>query len=128
MSARLEFRKAEVEKRADGVYRIEAIIANKGFLPTYTSKRAQERKVVRPIEVSLKVPEGASLLSGKPDDEIGQLEGRTNKIYGGWFSSRNVTDNQNRLEWVVAGKPEAEIELVVKSERGGTLRKTFKLE
>jgi murein tripeptide amidase MpaA len=128
MSARLEFRKAEVEKRADGVYRIEAIIANKGFLPTYTSKRAQERKVVRPIEVSLKVPEGTSLLSGKPDDEIGQLEGRTNKMYGGWFSSRNVTDNQNRLEWVVAGQPGAEIELVVKSERGGTLRKTFELE
>ena len=49
-------------------------------------------------------------------------------MYGGWFSSRNVTDNQNRLEWVIAGQPGAEIELVVKSERGGTLRKTFKLE
>ena len=75
MSSRLEFRRAEVEKKADGVYQIEAVIANTGFLPTYTSKRAQERKIVRPIEVSFKLPEGAALLSGKTDDEIGQLEG-----------------------------------------------------
>jgi murein tripeptide amidase MpaA len=128
MSARLEFRKAEVEKRAEGVYRVEAIVANTGFLPTYTSKRAQERKIVQPIEVSLKLPEGAGLLSGKTDDEIGQLEGRTNKIYGGWFSSRNVTDSQRRLEWVLTAESGADIEIVVTSERGGTLRKTLKLE
>jgi murein tripeptide amidase MpaA len=128
MSAKLEFRKAEVEKRADGVYRVEVIIANRGFLPTYTSKRAQERKVVRPIEVNIKLPGGVELLSGKMDDEIGQLEGRTNKIYGGWFSSRNVTDNQHRLEWVLTGKHGNEIDIVVTSERGGTLRKTLKLD
>ena len=46
MSPRLGIRKATAEKQADGVYKITVVVSNGGFLPTYTSKRAQSRKVV----------------------------------------------------------------------------------
>lgn len=127
-SPRLEIRRADVEKEADGVYKLTVIVANKGFLPTYTSKRAQERKIVRPTEVTINLPAGGKLLVGKREDEIGHLEGRSNKLYAGWFSSGNLTDNEKRLEWVVRAPQGSEAEVVVKSERAGTVRATLKLD
>jgi murein tripeptide amidase MpaA len=127
MSSRLEFIKTDVQGHGEGVYKLEVVVANTGFLPTYTSKRAQERKAVRPIEVKLEVPEGATILSGKAEQEAGQLEGRSNKIYGGWFASRSITDNQKRLEWVVRAPDGGIAQVVVKSDRGGTVRAKLEL-
>jgi hypothetical protein len=117
-----------VEQQAEGIFKITTIVANKGFLPTYTSKRAQERKIVRPTEVRINLPQGGKLLVGKREDEIGHLEGRSNKLYAGWFSSGNLTDNEKRLEWVVRAPQGSEAEVVVKSERAGTVRATLKLD
>ncbi|MDQ6694275.1 MAG: M14 family metallopeptidase [Chloroflexota bacterium] len=131
MSPRLEVRRADVQKEAEGVYVVSVVIANKGFLPTYTSHRAKDRKILRPIEAHIKLPSGAKLLAGDKDQEIGQLEGRSNKIHGGFFASRDVTDHEKRLEWVVslAGgtSGEAEVEVTVQSERAGTIRKRLTL-
>jgi len=121
MSSRLEFAKTSVDKQSEGVYKVTVVVANRGFLPTYTSQRAQERKVVRPIEVSMRLPADGTIVTGKADQEIGQLEGRTNKIYGGWFSSRNVTDNQKHLEWVVRSPSGCEAEITVSTDRAGTI-------
>ena len=128
MSPRLALKVAEVEKQATGVYKITVVVDNRGFLPTYTSKRAQQRKVVRPIEAKINLPDGASLVSGKLEQELGQLEGRTNKLFGGWFASGDVTDNRRKLEWVVSAPSGGEVEVTVKSERAGTVRATLNLE
>ncbi|MGH2479176.1 MAG: carboxypeptidase, partial [Ktedonobacteraceae bacterium] len=74
-----------VEPEGEQIYRIIAIIENAGFLPTYTSQKALERKDVRAIEAELIVPEGVEILAGKRRQEVGQLEGRSNKIWN-WFS------------------------------------------
>jgi murein tripeptide amidase MpaA len=121
MSPRLEFKEARVEEQNEGVYKLSIVVANRGFLPTYTSQRAQERKAVRPIEVSVRLPAEATIVTGKATQEIGHLEGRTNKIYGGWFSSRNVTDNESHLEWVVRAPSGGEVQIEVKSDRAGTI-------
>jgi hypothetical protein len=128
MSPRLTLRRADVQKQAANLYKITAVVANEGFLPTYTSKRAQDRKIVRPIEVRLDLPEGASIVSGEAEQEIGQLEGRSNKIYSGWFSSNNLTDNQKRLEWVVRAPEGSSAKVEVRSERAGIVRTVLKLE
>lgn len=127
MSPRIDFKHTEVSKQAVGVYKVTVVVSNRGFLPTFTSARAQERKLVRPIEVRINLPEGASLASGKVEQEISQLEGRANKIHSGWFGSSNLTDNQKRLEWVVSVPEGGQLEVVVKSERGGTIRAGLKL-
>ncbi len=116
-----------VVQQAEGIYKITTTVTNKGFLPTYTSKRAQERKIVRPIEARINLPEGGKLIAGKRDQELDQLEGRSNKLYGGWFSSGNVTDNEKRLEWIVRAPKGKQVEVVVKSERAGTIRTTLDL-
>jgi murein tripeptide amidase MpaA len=127
MSPRLGFKKAQVEKQAEGIYKVTAIVDNRGFLPTYTSKKAQERKIVRPIEVRINPPAGGKLVSGKVEQEIGHLEGRSNKLYGSWFASGDLTDNQKRLEWVLRAPEGSEVEVVARSERAGTVRVRLKL-
>ena len=127
MSPRLEFLKTNVEPLGEGVYKISAVIANIGFLPTYTSIKAQERKAVRPIEATLELPDGATLVSGKALYDAGQLEGRTNKIYGGWYASRSITDNQKRLEWVLNAPTGGTARITVRSDRAGTLTTDLQL-
>jgi hypothetical protein len=101
---------------------VGATVANTGFLPTYTSKRAQARKIVKPIEVTLNLPDEARLVTGKGEQEIGQLEGRSNKLYGGWFMAQSATDNERFVEWVISAPEGLEVEVVAKAERAGTTR------
>lgn len=110
-----------VNARGDGTYHIGVVIQNNGFLPTYTSQKALERRLVRPIEVELSLPPGVTLVSGKQKQEIGHLEGRSNKISILWRSP-SPTDNRTYLEWVVSGPEAAQLELTVRTQRAGTLR------
>lgn len=115
-----------VEPRGEEIYHIIAIVENGGFLPTYTSQKALERRDVRPMEVELVVPEGAEIIGGKRWQELGQLEGRSNKIWN-WFSGSSPSDNRCKLEWVVKGPAGAQLNLVVRAQRAGTLRKAITL-
>lgn len=123
---RLELREFSATPLGDRLFRVRALLVNSGYLPTYGSRRAQERRVVRPIEVRLELPEGAELQSGERLQEIGHLEGRANKR--GLFSSNFPTDNLRKLEWVVRAPAEAELCIVVQAGRAGTARGSVKLE
>lgn len=115
-----------IEQQGEGLYHILAIVENGGFLPTYTSQKALERKAVRPIEVELSVPEGTKIVAGERWQEMGQLEGRSNKIWN-WWGSASPTDNRLKLEWVVRGTPGARLNLTVRAQRAGTLHKEIVL-
>lgn len=112
----------KVEVQAENLYHIVAIVDNSGFLPTYTSERALERRDVRPIEAELSVPADAKIVAGERWQELGQLEGRSNKIWN-WFGGNTPTDNRLKLEWVVRAPAGTTLNLVVKAQRAGTLRR-----
>jgi murein tripeptide amidase MpaA len=124
----LSLRNLDVKARGENVYHVTAVIENSGFLPTYTSKKAQERKVVQPIAVELTLPEEVSFVMGQRWQEIGQLEGRSNKLWGGFYNSSSPTDNRAKIEWVLNAKPGSQIELTVRAQRAGVLRHQFTLE
>jgi murein tripeptide amidase MpaA len=123
----LSLRHLKIEQVSNDVFHITAVVENNGFLPTYTSKKALERKAVRPIEVELALPEGVSIVNGKRKQEIGQLEGRSNKLWA-WFNSHPSTDNRAKIEWVLQGPRGASLELTVRSPRAGFVHRTFGLE
>jgi murein tripeptide amidase MpaA len=112
----------------EGVWKINLVVENSGFLPTFTSHQAKKRANIRPVRVELDLPEGCTLASGKIRSEMGHLEGRSNKLdrVPVWISGQ--TDNRARLEWVVTGKIGDQITLHIKSERAGSLHRTVKLE
>ena len=128
LSPYLAFKSLKVEALGDMTFKLLAVVENKGFLPTYTSEKALERKKVRPISVELSLSEGSKLVAGKLKQEIGQLEGRSNKLWGGWYGDVTPTDNLRKLEWVVQGQRGSQVELVVRSERAGTIKQTVNLE
>jgi len=125
MSPRLELRQVSATSLGEGVYHVRAVVANSGYLPTYGSKRAQEIRAVRPIEVRLTLPEGAELVTGEAFQEIGQLEGRANKraLFGGNYP----TDNLRKLEWTVRAPAGGELKIEAVAQRAGTARATITL-
>jgi hypothetical protein len=128
VSPRLELVHAGAEATGGGHYTITLVVQNTGWLPTYVSKRALDRKVVRGVTAEIELPEGATLLEGKRRAEHGQLEGRSHKHTGvSFWPDYNVTDDRMKLTWVVRGKSNDAVTLVARHERAGTIRATVQL-
>ncbi len=125
MTPRLELRQASVDVLGAGLFRVRVIVANSGYLPTYGSKRAETVQAVRPIEVELKLPSGAELVTGEVRQTIGQLEGRANKraLWGADYP----TDNLHRMEWSIRAQEGGTILITAAGQRAGTARVELQL-
>jgi murein tripeptide amidase MpaA len=122
-SPKLELVHAGSAAVGDGTWKITLVLQNSGWLPTYVTKRALARKTVRGIVAEIALPQGATLVSGKAHDDVGQLEGKAYKHTGvSFWPEYNVTDDRMKLEWVVRAEAGTTIEVVARHERAGTMR------
>jgi murein tripeptide amidase MpaA len=122
-SPKLELVHAGVEALDGGTYKVTMVVQNTGWLPTYVAKRALNRKVVRGVMAEIELPQGTTLVSGKPREEFAQLEGRANKHTGvSFWPVYNVTDDRARFEWIVKGERGASVTIVAHHARAGTVR------
>jgi len=128
MLPRLEVLRLKAERLTDGRYHVELVVENGGFLPTMSSEQARKRKAVRPVRVELELPKSASLVSGKLRQELGHMQGRTNKLDGFFSWGVTSTDNRARVEWVVQARKGSKLKVKVLSERAGTLEHVLVLE
>jgi murein tripeptide amidase MpaA len=129
LSPKMELVDASAEAVGSGAWRVRLVVQNAGWLPSYVSKRALERKVVRGVVAEIALPAGAELASGRRREEIGQLEGKAYKHTGiSFWPDYHVTDDRAKIEWIVRGKPGDRIELVARHERAGTIRASVVLE
>ncbi|MFM7354679.1 MAG: M14 family metallopeptidase [Microcystis aeruginosa] len=119
MSPLLAISRLDLKSEGNGIYHLVLQLENQGFLPTYTSKKALERKIVSPIQVKLNLADEVSLIVGKLEQEIGHLEGRSNKVYS---SLAHGLDYRCTVEWVIKGVSGQEIEIIAIAERAGTVR------
>ena len=104
------------------------VVQNTGWLPSYVSKRALERKVVRGVIAEIALPAGAKLLHGKRREELGQLEGKAYKHTGvSFWPDHNVTDDRAKVEWIVQGQKGDDVRVVARHERAGTVRASVTL-
>ncbi len=123
ISPKMELVAAESEPLGNNSWRVRLVVQNSGWLPSYVSKRALERKIVRGVVVDISLPPGAELQSGNRRDEIGQLEGKAYKHTGiSFWPDYHVTDDRAKIEWVVRGKVGDRITLTARHERAGTVR------
>lgn len=127
LAPRLSWRTVEVTALGQDAWRILAVVENEGFLSTSGSTRARAAGVVRPVRLELDLPEGASLAGGAARVSVGHLEGRSNKLAGGWFSN-SATDNRAKAEWVVRAPAGTVVTVAARSERAGSLRREIVLE
>ena len=112
------------EELSPGVRRLELRVENTGYLPTNVTRVAADKKLVKPVKASLTLPEGAGLVSGEPEVDLGHLAGRSALVGGGWkgpaFFQGLPSDSAKRYVWVVRGENQVEVE--VRSEKAGTVR------
>ena len=100
-SPRLVIERFEAEHVEGGVYRLEAVVSNDGYLPTHVTRRAVEIGVVPGVEATLELPDGCALVSGSTHRDLGHLAGRDTRrgAYDPW--RRPWGESTRVLEWVV---------------------------
>ncbi|MGE5124176.1 MAG: M14 family metallopeptidase [Acidobacteriaceae bacterium] len=128
MLPQLRIHTLEIQRISPDKFHLNLVVENSGFLPTYTSQQGKARKYIRPVRVELELPDGAVLTSGKWREDLGHLEGRSNKLDLGANSTESPTDNRARLEWVIQAPEGSKLKLDILSERAGTLHKEVILE
>jgi murein tripeptide amidase MpaA len=114
----------ETEELSHGLRRIELVVENAGYLPTHVTSIAADKNLARPVEVEIELPQGASLVSGEREVELGHLAGRSALAGNRWkspaFFEGLPSDYASRTVWVVRGEGPVQVE--VRGGRAGTTR------
>jgi murein tripeptide amidase MpaA len=122
ISPRLEIYDTRVSSLGDGTYRVQLVVHNTGWLPTYVTQKALDRKLVRGCICEIELPEGATLETGKPREELGQLEGRAYKSSAPTRRQGDPTQDRAKVEWVVRAPRGSTVKLLARHERAGVAR------
>jgi hypothetical protein len=118
----LEIYEASAHRLGEGVYRVRLVVHNIGWLPTYVTQKALEKKLVRGCICEIELPVGATLETGKPREELGQLEGRAYKPSAPNRHQRDATEERAKVEWVVHAIAGSTVKLLACHERAGVVR------
>lgn len=121
ISPRIVVERLEATSLGDGAFRLRLVVDNEGWLPTYVTKKALERKAARPTVVELTLPEDARLEIGELRQEIGHLEGRSEKTPSAIGEIADTTEERVKVEYVLRGTAGQTVRAKVRSERGGTV-------
>jgi murein tripeptide amidase MpaA len=127
ISPKLELREVDVKALGGGAYRVRLVVENSGWLPTYVTKKALEKKVSRGVICEIELPPGAFLQTGKVREELAQLEGWVNKsAFADPFEGS--TDDRLKVEWVVNAPNGGKVKLTARHERAGVVRAEVELK
>lgn len=122
ISPRLELKSAIAQPLGENTYRVRLVVQNTGWLPTYVTHKALEKKVVRGCLCSIELPEGATLEMGKPQVDLGQLEGRDRAPSGLVWHEGDATRDLGKVEWIVRAAAGSIVKLEARHERAGIVR------
>jgi murein tripeptide amidase MpaA len=122
ISPKLAVYEATVAPLGDALYKVRLVVQNTGWLPTYITKKALEKKLARGVIAEVELPEGATLQLGKPREELGQLEGRAYKPSAASVWNTDTTDDRAKVEWVVHAPQGGTVRLTARHERAGVVR------
>ena len=128
ISPKLELDRLEAQSLGGGAYLVRLVVSNTGWLPTYVTKQALDRKAAREVVVEIELPEGATLETGKLREEVGQLEGRAYKNVSPYGGAADATDERLKAQWVLRAKPGQTVRVTARHDRAGFVRAEVVLE
>jgi len=119
---KLELLRTEATRLGPDTWRVRIAVHNSGYLPSYVTKRALERKVVRGVVYEIRLPQGCELVSGTPRVEGSQLEGRANKMsLQSFLPSTDITGDRGQCEWTVRAPQGTQLSIVARHDRAGRI-------
>jgi murein tripeptide amidase MpaA len=125
ISPKLELFEVTAKRLSPDTYHLRLVVQNTGWLPSYVTKKALERKLVRGVVCEIELPEGASLQTGKLREQLGQLEGRAYKHAS--MSADDETTDRVKVEWVVNAPLGGTVKLLAKHDRAGAVHAEVEL-
>jgi murein tripeptide amidase MpaA len=128
ISPRLELYEVSATPLGEDAYRVRLVVHNTGWLPTYVTKKALEKKLVRGVVCEIELPEGATLETGKAREVLAQLEGRAYKPASPViFGQDDDTSDRAKVEWVVRAPNKGTLKLTARHDRAGAVFAEVKL-
>jgi hypothetical protein len=107
---------------------VRLVVQNTGWLPSYVSKMTVNRKLLRGVLAEIELPADARLVSGKPREELGELEGWAYMHTGiSFWPNKKVTAERAHVDWVVHAKAGTEVKLSARHERAGRISASVRL-
>ena len=126
---KLEVFKAEATRLGADTWKVRLAVHNTGYLPSYVTKRALERKVTRGVVYEIEAPDGAALVAGKPRVEGAQLEGRASRpSLQAFLPNLDLTGDRGQCEWTVRAAPGTRVTLSARHDRAGKVVTSVVLE
>lgn len=98
---RLEIQKPTVEALGGDLVKVSVIVQNTGFLPTYVSEQGKRTGINKPVKTSIAIAEGAELVMGHREQDLGHLDGRANQYEAPSFYTAYPLQSRAIAEWVV---------------------------
>jgi murein tripeptide amidase MpaA len=120
----LELYLAEALPLTAGVYRVRFVVQNTGWLPSYVTQLAQEKRLVQGCIGEIRLPVGATLVTGKQREEMGQLEGRA---YKSAMPNSDPTRDLAQAEWMIQAAAGSTVQLIARHDRAGVVRTSLTL-
>ena len=108
------------------LWKVRAVVANHGYLPTNLSDVALENQVAKQVEVSIAIEAGELVMNPHTVD-LGHLAGRNERLYPWSPWGQQWTRTTKSAEWLVRLGDGAAVTVTARSEKGGTHRVTRKL-
>ncbi len=115
----LEIFKVSVRQLGQETFLVQLVVHNTGWLPTYITEKALDKKLVQGCICEIELPVGATLEMGKLHEDLGQLEGRAYKPVAPARRQADPTKERAKVEWVVRGQKGMAVKLLARHERVG---------
>lgn len=128
ISPRLEIYQADVRSLGNDFYQVRLVIQNTGWLPTYITQKALEKKLVQGCICEIELPVSATLTTGQTRVELGQLEGRAHQPSAPTRRHKDATDDRAKAEWIVHAPLGSQVKLSARHSRAGVVRTELILE
>jgi murein tripeptide amidase MpaA len=128
---KLELLRTEVRALGPDTWRVRFAVANSGWLPSYISKRALQRKTVRGVVFEIHLPgtPEVSMVGGKERFEGAHLEGHAPKVsQQAFIPNRELTGDRAVAEWVVRAPAGTRLALTARADRAGVVRTEVSLD
>lgn len=129
----IELEEVKVEEISQEIYKITAVVANKGYLPTNVSEKAIMAGKAKPVVCRLESIPGTDtsvqFLIGKPRQEIGHIAGFSAGGRGGvGFYERPSSSNRRSVEWVLKARKGTKVLVRADSQKAGVASREVVLE
>ena len=114
-------------KVCEGVYKIETLVGNRGYLGTNLTVEANKLNVSVPVKVSIK---GCEVISGKQIEEIGNLDGFSATSTGSYYDEIVTFENakaKKKVTWVIKANKGDTIGVSAYQEKAGKVDSSITL-